>query len=688
MKIELTWEDPDTQQINKKIFALPCAIGRDTARIPNKYQGQSVEKVDFPSTSVSGYHALIYLSNGSVRIKDLSTNGTKINSQFIHKSQKSDTLDPSDASLNDGDVIEIRPYKIKANIVSSNSQKVTRPTVQPTNIDDLELSVTQIPDSFVSDIYFNPESDVLEPHSVSIQAEAFPPRQFFKPRQVNVQDLHATGVPVKEDWDYIALGGGLGSFTWVNHLRIFGVQSDQITVIGLGKKPYERYQLLCKNSQIPPHERLRSGSDSCPDNIWGFPGYAWREAWTDFLALRLNHSIKLLWQVFAEPVFADTYTPKSGRVFDSIDREADRIGWWKMLKYARIRGIRQTDDGRYAVAYSIPNEKTRQHGYIVGRYIHLATGYPAVRFLQDLQDYRRTTQDFKSVVNAYEAHDSIYDKLGREGGTVIVRGKGIVASRIIQRIYEVRKQNPGKNISVIHLSRKPAARGRKFDLARRQVENHWEFQPYNWPKAAWGGDLQKMLEFASSEKRRQLLEAWDGVTTADRSDWKRIIQQGLDEGWYVLYFGNIKKLYRNSQKELIALFEANSLTKLQNNQEMLELKTDYVVDCTGLESKPKANPLLQDLISHYDLPLNSIDRIQVKNDFEIRDLRNGKGRLYASGIITFGGPYAAVDSFLGLQYAAQRSVDALVKAKAPKLRYLNGFASLGQWFKWALNQEP
>jgi pSer/pThr/pTyr-binding forkhead associated (FHA) protein len=687
MEIELTWEDTQTKNYQQQKFPLPLAIGREATRIPEKHQGQPLSKLVLPSTHVSGYHALIYLDNGNLKIKDFSTNGTKINSQLIHQAKKSNVADS--ALINNGDIIEVRPYKIKANLISSlPKQQVFSPQPQTIPSTNYELTVTKIPDSLVSDIYFNPETDVLQSHSVKTPIESFPPRQFLEARQVSVQDLHATGIPVKEDWDYVAVGGGLGSFTWVDHLRIFGVPADRIAVIGLGTKPYERYQYLCNNSQIPSHERLRSGSDSCPDNIWGWPGYAWREAWTDFVSLNWGSAVKHLWQVFAEPVFADTYTPKSGRVFASIDREADRIGWWKMLKYGRIRGIRQTNDGRYAIAYSIPNERARQHCYIVGRYVHLATGYPAVRFLQDLQGYRMATKDFDSVVNAYEPHNQIYEQLEREGGTVIVRGKGIVASRIIQRLYEARNRNPQKNISVIHLSRNPVAKGSKFDIARRKVANHWEFQPYNWPKATWGGDMRKMLESASSEKRRELLTAWDGTTTADRSDWRRIVQQGLDEGWYILYFGQIEQVEQDSRGKPLVFFKANTLTKLQSNQEMFKIEADFIIDCTGLESKPNANPLLNDLLTHYNLPLNSIGRIQVENDFEIRDLRNGKGKIYAAGIITLGGPYAPVDTFLGLQYAAQKSVDALVKAKAPELHYLNGAESLGQWCRWVLNQEP
>ncbi|MHC5732816.1 MAG: FHA domain-containing protein, partial [Nostoc sp.] len=92
---------------------------------------------------------------------------------------------------------------------------------------------------------------------------------------------HATGLPVDES-DYLAIGAGLGSFFWADLLRISGVRAEKIVALGLEAEPYARYKRLCLNSQIPLHERLRSNSDSCPDNIWGWPSYALREAWHDF----------------------------------------------------------------------------------------------------------------------------------------------------------------------------------------------------------------------------------------------------------------------------------------------------------------------------------------------------------------------------------------------------------------------
>lgn len=125
-----------------------------------------------------------------------------------------------------------------------------------------------------------------------------------------MQALHATGLPVDE-CDYLAVGAGLGSFIWTDLLRISGVRADKIVALGLEAEPYARYKRLCLNSQIPLYERLRSNSDSCPDNIWGWPSYALREAWHDITQGKPNSAFRYLWQVFAEPTFIETYTPRS-----------------------------------------------------------------------------------------------------------------------------------------------------------------------------------------------------------------------------------------------------------------------------------------------------------------------------------------------------------------------------------------
>ncbi len=676
MEIRFIWEDPANQEQQQQDFGLPLVIGRELARLPESIQGQPPSKVCFKSKEISGYHAIIDFIDGQLIIEDVSTNGTKVNGKLIRKTRE---------VIGSGDTLQFGPFQITLTVLSEVSGTEildTPPTVfNPETVVSIPSGISEPAPSAQSTIFFNPETDEPEAQStpavVIHNVASFPPAEFLNTEFVDVQSLYASGNKVEEK-DYLGLGGGIGSFVWTDYIRIYGVKPDKIAVLGLEKKPYGRYQRLCQNSQIPPYERLRSGSDSCPDNIWGWPGYAWREAWREVFSGQVISAAKHLWQVFSEPVLADTYTPISGKVFESLDREAERIDWSEILRYGRIRAIRKTTDGRYAVAYSVPGETQRVHGYLVGKFVHIATGYPAVRFLPDLQKYRLETGDFKSVVNAYEEHKHIYEYLERNGGTVVLRGRGIVSSRIVQRLSEARRKNP--KITVIHVMRTPVLEGNKFGPARRKVENHWEFQPYNWPKGTWGGDMRALLEASSPAKRYELLKDWGGTTTADRTDWKRIVQDGLDKRWYNIEFGEVEKVEANEQ--------GKPTTFLKTNKGTLKVSADFVIDSTGLEAKPKENPLFADLIDRYGIALSPYGGLNVANDFEIKEMRNNRGRMYVSGVLTLGGPYAAIDTFLGLQYAAQRIADGLVASKAPGMRYIGAFGSLWQWIKWATNQKP
>ncbi|MEH1839427.1 MAG: FHA domain-containing protein [Nostoc sp.] len=647
-QIQLSWDDPATGERREPRLSMPIAFGREFARLPAELRGVRVSRMLLNSNEVSRYHALIdWVQDHLVVIDQGSVNGVYVNGQPQTRSV-----------LVNGDTLQIGPYVITVTFAAN----VPAPDTTPP-----------------STIHFNAKTNLLDPRLPVVQpltplASNFPPLA-FQAQKVAVQALHATRLPVDES-DYLAIGAGLGSFVWADLLRISGVRADKIVALGLEAEPYARYKRLCLNSQIPLYERLRSNSDSCPDNIWGWPSYALREAWHDFTKAEINSAFKYLWQVFAEPTFAETYTPRAGNVFDSIDREAKRIGWNQIYRYGRVRGIRKTDDGRYCIAYS---RAPGNYAFLVSRYLHLATGYPAIQFLPDLQAYREKYQDFKSVVNAYEAHDHVYEQLERQGGTVLIRGRGIVASRIVQRIYEARKRN--RNIAVLHLMRSPKPQGNKFQNTQRLVKNHYEFQPFNWPKACWGGELRAMLEKSTADERKRLLADWGGTTTADRQDWQQITAQGLSEGWYQITFGEVLDVERDAQNRIITRIREKSFGETK-------LLADFIVDATGLDAKIDANPLIADLVKHYNLPVNHLGRLTVANNFELVEMRGDRGQMYAAGAITLGGPYAAVDSFLGLQYAALVAVDGLAAARAPGVQRLNVVSSFGQWLKWVLNQSP
>ncbi len=522
-----------------------------------------------------------------------------------------------------------------------------------------------------TDLAFGGAGELVPVRHATAPEQGFPPALFDAP-VVSVADVRALGLPVEER-DWLALGAGLGSFVWVDALRVHGVPPHDIRVVGFEDVPYARYKRLCAHSQIPGHERLRSNSESCPDNIWGFPGYGLRESWRAFWRLQWGESARILGQLTGEPDWSATYTPRADDVFASIDREAERVGWAEMAQKGRIRAVRKTDDGRYVVAVSSRLEPGASRAYFIAPVVHLAVGYPGVQFLDDLREYRERTLDFERVVNAYEDHDALYQRLAGRGGTVVLRGRGIVASRILQRLHEERER--GADIRVVHLMRAPKDQGSQAGRAQRVTENHWEFQPFNWPEACWGGDLQRELIAASPVRRQELLGAWGGTTTADRPDWRRIVQNGVDQGWYRIVFGAVAHLDGDADGLRLRVAYEGTETPV---------RCDAVIDATGLVSSVRANPLLADLIDTYGLPRNPQGRLEVDETFELRALRNGDGRVFAAGVATLGSGYAPVDSFLGLQFSALASLEALSR-RVPAMGPIRSF---GAWTRWATGSAP
>ncbi len=655
--VRLNWTDPGTGHEMERLAPLPVTLGR-----------AAENTIPLNSRAVSRQHAQIeQTADGEVVLTDRhSSNGTFLHGQRI-----------TSAPLREGASFQIGPFVFSVGFwtsgqVGASALKPPAPwpedaPAQPSNQEEATL-------------IFQNDAEALKPLMPPAPAEVFPPASFQQPF-VSVQQLRSSRLPITET-TYLAIGGGMGSFAWVDHLRVAGVPAEQIVCISPEPKPHARFIRLAQNSQIPLHERIRSHSEACPDNLWGFPSYGARELWRSLGKGQIGHALGVAWQLLGEPVLAETYTAQVGDVFAALDREAARIGWERMGRLGRARAIRKTDDGRYVVAFTrtdVPPEQ--RHQLIIARYVHICVGYPGIQLLPDLQEYRERVQDFHRVVNAYEYHEHVYQHLLQRGGTVMIRGRGIVASRVIQRLYEVRQHTP--NVRIIHLMRAPIRSGHQHGDAWRKVEHYWEFNPLGWPKSCWGGTYLIKMEKADDQTRDQLINDWGGTTTAGRKDWRRILKTGLREGWYQIGFGNVKRLGRIPTGQVATLVQSGQPGQSEN-----WLIADFIIDCTGLEQGLEYHTLLNDLVTHHQLGRNPKGRLKVANDFEVLGMRNGDGHVYAAGIMTLGGPHVAQDSFLGLQYAALRSVDALAALRAPGVHRINGLYSFKQWMRWARGVHP
>jgi pSer/pThr/pTyr-binding forkhead associated (FHA) protein len=648
MQIRLSWKDPVTGEQRSPILNTPIAIGRDFAQLPADIEGRRVSRIQLNDEGISRLHALLIEENGRlIAIDQNSSNGLSINDQPQLR-----------GALNNGDRLSLGSH---------------------------QLLVSQIePVASTSKILFNPITNIPDPHITkpgNVSSELSFRPQIFQQQEVSLEDLQATGLNI-EVVDYAAVGGGFGSFAWVDLLRIAGVKSSQIVVLSPEKSVYGRYHQLCRHAHIAAKERTRSAADACPDNPWGFPSYAAREATQKLARGQLQESLRLCWQVLAEPLFGQHYGPTDEQILKAVDREVARISWQSMLRYALVQSIRKTTDGRYALLFN----RGDSYALVIAKYVHLATGYPAIEFLPDLQQYRQQTKDFKSVVNAYENHDHIYEKLSQQGGTIMLRGEGSIAGRILQSIYEVRRAHPEKKIEVLHLWPTAKAQGQQYGLAQRPVHLGYEIQTLEWPKSCWGGPYKITLADATPEQQVQLLQSWSGPTIPPAQDWHRILSGGISKGWYRQIAGTVQQVMRQSTgSSLSVMLQITPASK----SAPAPLVVDYIIDATGRPGTVMDSELLADLVQHYHLPLNRDGAFPIEPDFEILSMRSQDiGRVYGAGSITAGDGYGPVDSFLGLQYAALAAICSLTDADAAGLQELSWIKSGKQWLNWLLNKAP
>jgi pSer/pThr/pTyr-binding forkhead associated (FHA) protein len=643
MQISLTWEDPATGERRSPVLNTPIAIGREFAQLPSKIAERRVSRIQLDDGQVSRFHVLLDEEKGLLVATDSqSSNGIEINGskQLQGYLQAGDRLGIGGYTLT---IIEIGS--------ASNSSKI------------LFNPVTNVPDPYLT----KPGGDG--------QQNAFLP-QIFQQQQVSIDGLKV------ETAEYGTVGGGFGSFAWVDLLRIAGVPATNIAVLSPEKSVYGRYRQLCLNAHVSDsfacakgdRERLRSQSDACPDNIWGFPSYGLREALRKLGRGQFMPGLQILWQLLAEPLLENSYSPVDEQVLQAVDREAARIGWQKMLRYAMVQTIRQTTDGRYALLYS----QGDSYAILIARYLHLATGYPAVEFLPDLQAYRQRSKDFQLVVNAYEPHDHIYERLGNNGGTVLLRGAGTIACRVLQRIYRVRRNHPQQQIKVIHLWSAATEIDRAIGVAQRPVNLNYQIQAFEWPKACWGGEYKMRLATATAEQQQQFFFDWEGATIPQRRDWQKMLVGGISKGWYRQAIGQV---------ELVTPQPPGLSVKLQG--ETTPISADYIIDATGLAGAVMDSQLLADLVQQYQIRLNPRGQFMVGDDFAIDQLNSGStGRVYAAGITTSGNGYGPVDSFLGLQYAALAAVCDMTDRGASDLKRLTGLQSIAQWWRWMTHRPP
>jgi hypothetical protein len=465
----------------------------------------------------------------------------------------------------------------------------------------------------------------------------------------------AAGIPVV-DVPFVTIGGGIGSFVTVDYLRIAGVPTDRMRVLSDIDFPWQTYEYLTRVSQIPRPERIRSDSASRPDNIWGFPSYALSEALHD-------KTLASLRQVLVEPIWADYYTPRAGMVFEGLERESKRIS---------------RQGGGYFTILTPPDAKPARRVAFRSQFVHIAVGYPGLKFLPELQAFRTENQDFYHVVSAYEDHEHVYDRLRVKHSVVLIRGGGIVSSRVLQRLMDERAKY-NLSTEIVHLFRTYISGSHGPNAwMRRKGGNGFAYQGFNYPKSVWGGQLKAKMRRLEGEQRATEYKLMGGTNTPWRRRWQQQMNQGRAQGWYRVMAGTVEDMKVREDGMVVS--------QVKTGQGPTEIAADFVIDCTGLEADVSEHRVLADLLEHSGAGRNPVGRLDVERTFELRGTSSAPGVIYASGAATLGGYFPGVDTFLGLQIAAQEITDDL--ARRGFCRKIGPGRSVQQWLRWARNRQP
>jgi hypothetical protein len=261
-------------------------------------------------------------------------------------------------------------------------------------------------------------------------------------------------------------------------------------------------------------------------------------------------------------------------------------------------------------------------------------------------------------------------------GTVLVRGGGVVASRVLQRLFDDRER-AGAQTTVVHVMRTfvRGARG-PHPWLRQRGGDGWAYQGFNYPKSVWGGQLKARMRRLEGDERVRAYRQMGGTNTPYRRGWQRQMAAGRAGGYYTAQQGTIEQVAVEADGRLRC--------RLVGEHGASEVRADYIIDCTGLRPDIAHHRILKDLLERGGAGRNPMGGLDVERHFEVRGTASGEGALYASGVASHGGYFPGVDTFLGLQVAAQEIAEDL--ARRGFARPLTPGRSTGQWLAWLFNR--
>ena len=214
------------------------------------------------------------------------------------------------------------------------------------------------------------------------------------------------------------------------------------------------------------------------------------------------------------------------------------------------------------------------------------------------------------------------------------------------------------------------------DIIREELEDRADRARDKLPKPH---EIRKVLdEYVIGQDRAKKYDLMGGTNTPWRRRWQAQMNEGRAQNFYHTLEGTVDQMKVRDDGMVVSM--------VKTPQGVLEVAADFVIDCTGLEADVSEHRVLADLLEHSGAGRNPVGRLDVERTFELRGTSSAPGVIYSSGAATLGGYFPGVDTFLGLQIAAQEITDDL--ARRGFCRKIGPGRSVQQWLRWARNRQP
>src|SRR5262249_50771383 len=136
----------------------------------------------------------------------------------------------------------------------------------------------------------------------------------------------------------------------------------------------------------------------------------------------------------------------------------------------------------------------------------------------------------------------VYELARSKHAVVMLRGGGIVASRVLQRLMDDRARF-GLSTEIVHLFRTYVSGSHGPNAwNRRKGGNGFGDQGFNYPKSVWGGQLKGRVRKLEGDDRANAYKLMGGTNTPRRRRWQAQMREGRTGGWYCTMSGTVEAM--------------------------------------------------------------------------------------------------------------------------------------------------